>query len=51
MKLGEQIDIRPVKRAKDYVRYAKKMRRRAVRQAWKQRGEVIDNGKYHGWVS
>jgi hypothetical protein len=38
MKLGEQVDVRPV-------------RRRAIRRAWKSRGEVIPDGRYHGWVS
>jgi hypothetical protein len=51
MKLGEQIDVRPTKRSSQAVRYAKRTRRRAVRQAWKQRGEIIHDGYYHGWVS
>jgi hypothetical protein len=30
---------------------AKRLRARAVRRAWKLYGEVVPEGRYHGWVS
>lgn len=47
MKLGEQIcGVRSARVA----RIAKRIRRRSIRRAWRQRGEVIHDGRYHGWT-